>query len=111
MSATTQGTVGLPFEGQHAGASLLAAFTNPSSLDLLQVINEGGKIVWSLSSTGVVALNPASPTSEPLLARLQGSSFLNAIGFNPASLDILQIRNVGGNISFWLDSTGTAHGS
>lgn len=30
---------------------------------------------------------------------------------NPANLDIIQVVNEGGNVSYWLDSTGVAHGS
>ena len=98
--AATNGTL----TGVYQGSSYATAFTNPQSLDLIQVINEGGKIVWNLTSTGV-----ASPTGNALLGQYFGSSFAAAFT-NPSSLDLIQIVSpVGGNTVNYVDYAGVAH--
>jgi hypothetical protein len=107
MSSTA--SVGTVMKGQFFGATLAAAFTNPGALDIFQVINASGTIVWTVSSTGVVTTNPSTPTTYSLLAPNYGSSFTNAVGFNPGNLDVLQVINEGGSVVFHIDSLGTAY--
>ena len=103
--AATNGTL----TGVYQGSSYATAFTNPQSLDLIQVINEGGKIVWNLTSTGVANTNPASPTGNTLLGQYFGSSFAAAFT-NPSSLDLIQIVSpAGGNTVNYVDYAGVAH--
>lgn len=106
MAAATNGTV---MKGQFFGATLAACFTNPGALDLFQVINSSGKVVWTISSTGVVTTNPSTPTTYSLLAPNYGSSFSNAVGLNPGNLDVLQVVNEGGAVVFHVDSLGNSY--
>jgi len=95
--------------GVFSGSSFAAAFTNPNSLDILQIVNEGGQVVYSVDSAGVTHTNPASPTSEALMWRLFGSSVANAFQ-NVDNLDLLQIYSpTGQTLEYHIDSTGTAH--
>jgi hypothetical protein len=50
MAAQTDGSIGA---GTHfvEGSNLVAAFSNPRKLDLIQVVNSGGKVAWNLSRT------------------------------------------------------------
>lgn len=90
------------------GSSLAASVKNPSSLDLLQVVDEGGKVVWNLTSAGVATANPSTSTASALLTRYFGSSFSAAFK-NPSNLDILQVVDEGGTVVFWVDHTGAAN--
>jgi len=99
----TNGTLCGVFQtvGSGAAAALFAgAFTNPASLDILQVINEGGKVVWNLTSAGVATTNPTTWSvgsgnqPQSLLQQMFGSSLAAAIAsaFNTSTpLDLLQI--------------------
>ncbi len=101
---STKESVGL---GQFGGTTLAKAFFNPSSFDLIQILNEGGQCVWKLSSAGVVSVNPVSKTAKALWTFF-GASF--ALAFpNPLAQDILQVVGPGQVIHFWIDSTGAAH--
>lgn len=94
--------------GEYGGHSLAEAFFNPHAMDLIQVVNEGGKVVWKLSSSGVESVNPVTSTQTALLGRYEGASF--ALAFpNPYSKDVFQIIGQGDKIVFWVDSTGAAH--
>jgi hypothetical protein len=46
MAAQTDGSIGV---GTHfvEGSNLATAFSNPRKLDLIQVVNRGGKVVWN----------------------------------------------------------------
>lgn len=95
--------------GTHTAASAIsAAHTNSSSQDLYQVVNVGGKIIWSLSSNGVVTLNPVNPSATALLGRHQGTSFANAFP-DPTGQkqDIYQIHD-GSKVVYHVDYLGNA---
>lgn len=94
--------------GQYGGNSLAQAFFNPSKLDLMQVVNEGGKVVWNLTWSGIATVNPNSSTLKAMLGRYEGQSFAAAFP-NPYSKDVLQIIGQGDNVVFWVDHTGAAH--
>jgi hypothetical protein len=96
--AATNGTI----LGQYNGVSLAAAFSNPSSLDLLQIVdNNGGKILANVNSAGTVTLNPTTATTGTILGQFEsgGSStlasiFASAFNYplgNPNNLDIFQV--------------------
>jgi hypothetical protein len=105
MSATSGTLLGV-----FSGATFAAAFTNPAGLDVLQIVNEGGSVVYSIDSTGTAHTNPTSPTSESLMWRLQGSSISNAFQNDPSQLDLFQIYSpVGGALVYYVDFTGTTH--
>jgi hypothetical protein len=127
--AATNGTM----LGQFFGPSLLAAFTNPTKYDILQLVQVPGyKKVISVSYNGVVNLNPATAANgsggsgietkkETILGQfdcLNGATlstvaqcFAAAFPTNSSNLDIFQIINEGGNVSYWLDYLGVAHGA
>ena len=108
---------------QTAGASVAAAYGNvggpAQNLDILQIIDQGGKVVLNVDYLGAVH-NPASgATNGTRLGQFattlaSGDTtahyFANAFS-NPSLQDILQIINVGGNVSYYLDYQGVAHGS
>lgn len=85
--AATLGTV----MGVYQGTTWATAFKNPSSLDIIQVLNEGGKVVWSLNSAGTAFTNPTSVQhTVGALNTYFGSSLATAFK-NSSNLDILQI--------------------
>lgn len=90
------------------GSSLAASVQNPSKLDLLQVVDEGGKVVWNLTSTGVANTNPATSTASALLKRYFGSTF-SAAFTNPSSSDIFQVIDQGGAVVYHVDHLGVVH--
>jgi hypothetical protein len=104
VGAPTNGTVGV---GQFFGTTFESAFTNPENLDVLQVVNEGGKVVWNLTFHGVASTNPASPTNGALFTYF-GSSFAQAFNTNPDNLDILQVVQSGTKVIFSVDYQGNA---
>lgn len=104
-STASNGTV----VGVFSGTSLGAAFTNPQSLDILQVINEGGTVVWNMTSAGVTNTNPASPTATALYQRVFGAT-LAVAWENLSQLDLLQVVNPSGqSVVFHVDYLGTAY--
>lgn len=123
---------------RYNGQSLLLAFTdNPTSADILQIVAPGGEVIVSVSYNGTVNFNASgltsttgaggaglytlnrqldrqyriNPTSVSLPITTVAQAFAAAFPLNPQNLDIIQVINAGGNISYWLDSTGVAHGS
>jgi hypothetical protein len=56
MAAQTDGSIGAETHFVEAW-SLAAAFSNPRKLDLIQVVNSGGKVVWNLTPNGAVHTN------------------------------------------------------
>jgi hypothetical protein len=118
-AATQQGVASVSEFGKLFGPSLVAAVTNPSSLDLIQIVGEGGNVLVNVDKAGAVHKPASAPTATALFAsyltRLSSSASLAQIfadAFsNPSSLDILQVVNAGGNISYWLNSAGVASGS
>jgi hypothetical protein len=105
ISNPTAGTI---YPGIYGGSSLATAFANPNNFDLMQVVNEGGRIVWNLTAAGYTFVNPVSPTPNTILGKFFGSSFAAAFN-NPNSLDVLQIINEGGQIIFGVTGQGSAY--
>ena len=98
----------------------LSALPNPLGLDLLQILDEGGKTVIKVSKTGVVSQNPVSETSQVLFGRyytrLKSTAtiaqiFADVFSQNNAKQDIIQVRAQGGVGVWHLDYTGTAFSS
>jgi hypothetical protein len=108
MAAQTNGTVGA---GTYfvEGLTLSAAFSNPLSLDLIQVVNKSGKIVWNLTATGSVNTNPVSPTTDALLGKYFGANFSEAFAPNPLRYDVFQVVGPSGAGIFHVDYTGAAY--
>ena len=100
-------TNGAIFPGPYYGANLAAAFPH-NLLDIFQVVNEGGKIVWNLSSTGVATVNPTNPTNGTVLGQFSGSSFAQAFAYNPDQLNVFQLIGQGGAVVFHVDYQGNA---
>jgi len=115
--AATNGTVVGQFPGTKTGTAaqiVAGAFTNPKNLDILQVVNEGGKVVWNLDYAGVASANPAAPSKSngniptALIAQMFGSTLAAAMASNPGSLDILQItQQQGGKVILYVNAAGT----
>ena len=101
--AATNGTV----IGVFQGLGWSSAFANPSALDIVQVINEGGAIVWSLNSVGTSFTNPtALQYTTGALNTYFGSSLATAFT-NPSSLDLIQIYSgTGETLEQRVSSTG-----
>jgi hypothetical protein len=74
MAAQTDGSIGA---GTHfvEASNLAAAFPNPRKLDLIQVVNSGGQVVWNLMPDGAVHTNPSSPMSAALLGQFSRGYF------------------------------------
>ena len=127
-AATTAGGAPTALIEQRIGASVLAAYPNVGgplqNLDLIQIVNEGGNVVLNVDKAGVVH-NPAVGASETpggnnnavvgvfqtrLASGTTAAIFADTFS-NPSSLDIIQVVNIGGNVSYWLDALGVAHGS
>lgn len=96
------------YPGIYYGASLGVTFSNPDSLDLMQVVNEGGDVVWNLTFDGVSNTSPVSPTPNALIGKFLGSSFVTAFP-NTDHFDVLQVVNQGGGIVFHVDYLGNAN--
>ncbi len=114
------------------GATLVAAFAQltgngvgPQNLDLIQIVIPGDNsedspaCVLNVDYTGVVHNPAVSPTKGTRVGVYQSNLasgdttahyFANAFT-NPSLLDILQVVNVGGNISYYIDYLGVAHGA
>ena len=106
MAATKHGAI----IGQYSGATVAAAFTNPSNLDLIQIIHPNyGHVVANVDHTGA-AHNPAvSATGQALIGKYVGTSYATAF-FNPGSDDLIQVYQPNdGSIVYYLDSTGANH--
>lgn len=101
----THDTVGI---GEFGGNTLAEAFYNPQHMDLIQVINEGGDVVWNLTFDGDTNFNPVSSTRKALVGSYFGESF--ALAFpNPYSKDVFQVIGQGDNVVFWIDANGESH--
>lgn len=107
MAAQTDGTVGFGTFFVD-GPNSATAFSNPLRLDLIQVVNKHGKVVWNLTARGAVNINPASPTTHALLGRYSGTSFAQAFSENPMGYDVFQVVGPGGVGIFHVDHAGTA---
>lgn len=94
--------------GSFNGTSVATAFANPGNLDILQVVNEGGQVIWSLTGAGIASSNPTTFTSKAILGQFEGQFFNTAFPTNSGQLDILQIRGPGGALTFRIDFLGNA---
>lgn len=114
------------------GASLVAAFPQVSpnavaaqNLDLIQIVIPGDNsqdspaCVLNVDYAGVVhkpALSPTKGTRIGVFATNLAAGdtvahyFANVFS-NPSLQDILQVINIGGTISYYIDYLGVAHGS
>jgi hypothetical protein len=108
MAAQTDGSVGAGTYYVEA-SSLVAAFANPHLLDLIQVVDSDGKVVWNLTSTGSVYTNPATPTAGALLGQFRGASFAEAFADNPMQYDVFQVVGPSGAGIFHVNYKGTAY--
>jgi hypothetical protein len=112
------------------GASVLTAWPQPttqgiaSTFDLIHIANYGLETLVVVNYQGTVLRNtgttpPASSAGYlvgKFLTRLTSAAttaqiFADVWSQNNTNDDILQVVNVGGNISYWLDFLGVAHGS
>lgn len=89
------------------------------NLDLIQIVDNGGQVVLNVDSTGAVHNPAVSATNGTRIGQFQtrlasgdttAHYFADAFA-NPSQLDIFQVINIGGNIHYWLDFQGVAHGS
>ncbi len=113
------------------GSTLKCAFAQltgqatPQNLDLIQIVIPGSNpsnlptVAVNVDYTGAVhnpAVAPTDGTRIGVFSTLLASSattaqFFAAAFANTSQLDILQVANLGGNISYWLDYLGVAHGA
>ncbi len=116
---------------QMFGPTLKLAFpqlpsqASAQNLDLIQITIPGSNpsnlptVAVNVDWTGAVhnpAVAPTDGTRIGVFQTLLTSSATTAQFFasafsNPSNLDILQCINLGGNISYWLDYLGVAHGA
>jgi hypothetical protein len=118
--------------GQFNGQTLQQAFqqlptqAGNQNLDLIQIINPGDNsygtasptVLLNVSYDGTVHNAASSPTNgtrlgvffTTLASGTTAALFASAFS-NPSNNDIIQVRNLGGNISYFLDYLGVAHGS
>jgi hypothetical protein len=100
-------TNGAIFPGPYGGSSLATAFPH-NTLDIFQVVDEGGNIVWNLNYLGVATAEPANPTNGTVLGQFSGSSFAQAFAYNPDQLNVFQLIGQGGEVVFHVDYQGNA---
>lgn len=105
------------------GSSVITAWPQVgnvnSNLDLIQILNEGGSTLVNVDFTGKVNFPAVSPTNGTRVGvyytRQSASASLAQIFAdtftNPSQLDILQVINNGGNVSYYLNYQGVATGS
>ncbi len=136
--AATNGALLAQYQSYATSAPFLAsAFTdNQSGADLLQIANGAGAVVMAVRKDGTVNFN-ASGLTPTFGSSAAGSYTVNrqvvglfrtrqvdsssittvalavasAFPLNPQSLDIIQVIQEGGNVGYYLDSVGVAHGS
>jgi hypothetical protein len=112
---------------RNLGSSVLTAWPQVTGnngtkqfLDLIQIVDFGGVVLLNVDNAGVVHYPAVAPTNGVRLGqyftRLNSSATLAALSLdtwtnNPAQEDIIQVINIGGNISYWLDYVLVAHGS
>lgn len=95
--------------GIDGAEGLGGAFFNPQDLDLLQVIDVNGNIVWHVDFDGDDSPNPTSPTGEALLGKFKGATFAQAFPQpNGGVSDLIQVINNQGQIIWFVDYQGNA---
>jgi ABC-type tungstate transport system permease subunit len=104
---------------QGSSLAVVSSQLDVRNLDILQIVDEGGGVLLNVDYAGVVhnpAVNPTVNSQKaPYQTRLTSGAttarlFAEAFS-NPSQLDILQVINIGGNISYYLDYLGVAHGA
>jgi len=126
MAATTQALIG-QYEGSSTVATAFPQVTpngvGNQNLDLIQIVSPSGSVLVNVDYEGTVHKAASGQTTGAadntrigvFYTRLTSSSSLAAIfadAFsNPSQLDIIQVINPGGNVHYWLDYLGVAHGS
>jgi hypothetical protein len=125
---TTTGPTQNCLISRNLGSSVLTAWPQPTGqgvgspkLDLIQIVdNNGATVLLNVDFAGAVhypAVNPTNGTRVgQFVTRLDGTATLDALSDdtwtnNPDFEDIIQVINIGGNISYWLDYLLFAHGS
>jgi hypothetical protein len=133
---TKSGAGALCLISQNLGASVLTAWPQITGnkiaqfLDLVQIVQEGddpddSPMVLNVDFSGAVHYPAINPTNGTRIGQFFTRLGLNANGLpaftlaqvmadtftNPSLLDIIQVINLGGNISYWWDYLGLAHGS
>jgi hypothetical protein len=104
------------------GSTLATAYTNPSNLDLLQIVSKkGGAVLLNVDHAGAVHKPASGATGDTIIGdfatNFQSSDnatvaqlFADTFS-NPSKQDIIQAINIGGNVHYYLDFQGVAHGS
>lgn len=128
MAASRETILGQFATPANGPATVVGAFPQvggtSQNLDLLQIVDEGGAVLINVDYQGTVH-NPASSATvgfrvpegqvRTLLASSATTAQMFADAFYPNAnqdqSDILQVVNPGGNVHYYLDYTGTAHGS
>jgi hypothetical protein len=128
MAATSTAMLG-QFEGAVVSSlSVPNAFNSSqagqaTNLDLLQIAVPGDTtsgiptVVINVDYKGTVHNPASSPTTGTRLGVFMASTSTTTAKYfasaftNPSNLDIVQVINEGGNISYWLDYLGVAHGA
>jgi hypothetical protein len=90
------------------GLILATAFSNPLNLDLVQVVNKRGKVVWNVTPGGEVNINSDSPTANTLLRQFCEATFAQAFAENPMEYDVFQVVGPGGVRIFHVDHADAA---
>jgi hypothetical protein len=112
---------------RNLGSSVLTAWPQLTgqgvgnlNLDLIQIVDQGGVCILNVDFAGTVHYPAVAPTNGVRLGqyytRLNGTATLANLSLdtwtnNPAQEDIIQVINLGGHISYWLDYLLIAHGS
>lgn len=111
---------------QNAFAQLTGNGVGPQNLDLLQIVVPGDNassappvVLLNVDYTGAVHNPAVSPTNgtrigvfqSPLISGGTTAQYFAAAFTNPQLQDIIHVRNIGGNISYYLSATGVATGS
>ncbi len=110
ISDASSVTTSVNSPGTYFGQSLERAFQNPNQFDLIQVVNEGGDVIWCLNFAGLVTTNPANqanPTLDTYLGKYRGQTFADAFPYLN-KLNIFQVVNQGGHVIFFVDYQGNA---
>jgi hypothetical protein len=131
--STTASGVGNAVLGTVFGPSVISTQVNPlnpPNLDILQIMvpgdnsNDAPLVALNVDFTGAVhkpAVNPTKGTRFGVFYAIDQTSsattaqlFASVWKWNVsqgAQADVFQVVNQGGNISYWLDYLGVAHGS
>ena len=134
--AATQYSLYETYQSYATSAPFIAsAFTdNQSQADLLQIENEGGQVVVAVDYLGNVWFNASGLTASSgtggnglytlnrqvirkfrtvpgSIVNTVAQAFAAAFPLNPQSLDYIHIIQEGGNVGYYIDVNGVAHGS